>query len=128
MRKTKVIHIGGEGAEGQDVTVLEIQVRGWKSCRDLIAMAGSDASDSLLLAIVLDQENEQVQKLLPLMTDLGDKILDLGSGDCMDVAEAWIEVNQGFFDRLKAVTQKAAKERSEKIEPKPEAKPEPKAA
>ena len=102
MRTKKSIRLGGD--EGQDTTVLEMSVAQIPDALEVItACQASPESRQDLVAMasqVLKAEDGAARRLLHGMTDLGAKIDDVGGLALVDIVEAWVEVNQAFFDRL----------------------------
>lgn len=104
MRHSKTIPVGDK-----PVVVLEVSVA---QLGDLVAVLGlipTSMTAMGLLALaqtVFGSDDGPARRLLHGATDQGVSIDDFGGLALLDIADAWVEVNQPFFDRLTALPAK----------------------
>lgn len=104
MRRSKTITVGDK-----PVVVLEVSVA---QLGDLVAVLGlipanKQAVDVVALAqTVFGSDDGPGRRLLHGATDMGVAIDEFGGLALLDIADAWVEVNQPFFDRLTALPAK----------------------
>jgi len=109
LRAQKTIRIGGE--DGQDVTVLEVNVEQLGDAMTLLSQVSGGGGQDLpaLAGAVLAAKDGPALRLLHGLSSLGQDIDAVGGCSLVDIGEAWVEVNQPFFDRLREIGQKLAK-------------------
>jgi hypothetical protein len=111
LRNEKMIHIGGKGDGGQDVTVLEVSVEQLGDAMTLLSQVSGGSGENLpaLAGKVLAAKDGPALRLLHGMSSLGPDIDAVGGCALMDIGAAWVEVNQPFFDRIRTMGEKLLK-------------------
>ena len=113
LRNEKTITIAGE-----PVTVYEVSVDQLADALAVLALLpsgkttpGTETADLLAMGrAVFSRDNDPAVRLLDGATSLADGIGGVGGVAMMDLAEAWMEVNQPFFDRINRLGQAAPAE------------------
>ncbi len=104
MRHSKTIPVGDKS-----VVVLEVSVAQFG---DVLAVLGLIPTNKMAVDVValaqtvFGSDDGPARRLLHGATDLGKGIDACGGLALLDIADAWVEVNQPFFDRLTALPAK----------------------
>jgi hypothetical protein len=109
MRAEKTIRIGGDGEAGRDVVVYEMNVEQLINSKTVLGFVLTGQPDEMVLTIVMRQDQPDIAALMPRISDLGEDIKKIGGATLMDVLAGWVEVNQGFFDRIRQMGEKIGK-------------------
>jgi len=112
LRAEKTIRIGGEGEEGQDITVYELTIAQMSDALTLLStVSGSGKGVTDLAAIAaaeLGRPEGTAKRLLCQASSLGDEINAIGGVALLDIIDAWVEVNTSFFGRIGEMANKLA--------------------